>query len=51
MVEHQKLHDIIVGGGEPEVTVHDGLLSVAVGLAAHRSIDEQRPVLLSEILA
>ena len=50
MVEHQKLHDIIVDGGEPEVTVHDGLLSVAVGLAAHRSIDEQRPVLMTEIL-
>jgi myo-inositol 2-dehydrogenase/D-chiro-inositol 1-dehydrogenase len=50
-VEHQKLHDIIVRGGEPEVTVHDGLLSVAVGIAAHRSIDEQRPVELAEILA
>jgi len=50
MVEHVKFHDVIVNGGEPEVTVNDGLLSVAVGIAAHRSIDEQRPVLLSELL-
>ncbi len=33
------------------VTLHDGLMSVAVGQAAHRSIDEGRPVLLEEVLA
>ncbi len=35
-------------GTPPRVTVEDGLWSVAVGEAAHRSIDEGRPVLLSE---
>jgi len=33
---------------QPEVTVNDGLWSVIIGAAAHRSIDEQRPVLISE---
>jgi hypothetical protein len=31
------------------VTAEDGLLSVAVGVAAHRSIDEGRPVTLAEL--
>ena len=34
-----------------EVTVEDGLWSVAVGAAAHRSIDEGRAVTLDEVLA
>jgi predicted dehydrogenase len=50
MVEHVKLLDVIRNGGQPEVTVHDGLLSVAVGAAAHLSIDEGRPVAMSELL-
>ncbi len=50
LVEHLRFIDVIRHGGEPEVTVHDGRLSVAVGIAAHLSIDEQRPVLLSELL-
>ncbi len=51
LVEHGKLLDLIRHGGRPEVTVHDGLMSVAIGVAAHRSIDERRPVLMSEVLA
>ena len=50
MVEHQRFIDVIRHGGDPEVTVHDGLLSVAVGVAAHRSIDEGRPVDLADVL-
>ncbi len=37
-------------GTAPKVTVEEGLWSVAVGAAAHRSIDEGRPVALSELL-
>ena len=36
-------------GTPAEVTVDDGLWSVAMGVAAHRSIDEGRPVALSEL--
>ena len=38
-------------GLAPAVSLEDGLLSVAVGVAAHRSIDERRPVDLAEVLA
>jgi hypothetical protein len=31
--------------------VEDGLWSVAIGMAAHRSIDERRPVEMSEFIA
>ena len=37
-------------GGAPQVTPRDGTWSVATGVAAHRSIDEGRPVLLSELV-
>ncbi|MEM7337905.1 MAG: Gfo/Idh/MocA family oxidoreductase [Actinomycetota bacterium] len=50
-LEHVDFLDSIRNGTEPPVTLDDGLWSVAVGVAAHRSIDEQRPVLLSEILS
>jgi hypothetical protein len=33
------------------VTLHDGLMAVAVGVAAHRSIDERRPVEMTEVLS
>jgi predicted dehydrogenase len=49
-LEHKKFHQAIVEGGQPEVTLEEGLRSVAVGLAAHKSIDEKRPVLMSEVL-
>ena len=37
-------------GSAPEVTVVDGLWSVAVGEAAHRSIELHRPVAIAEVL-
>jgi myo-inositol 2-dehydrogenase/D-chiro-inositol 1-dehydrogenase len=49
-VEHQKFRDAILGLTPAEVGLSDGLLSVAIGQAAHRSIDEHRPVALAEIL-
>ncbi len=48
-IEHLLFQEAIRSGGEPEVTVREGLLSVAIGVAAHRSIDEGRPVLLGEL--
>ncbi len=38
----------IIGGSAPEVTAMDGLRAVAMGLAAQRSIEEGRPVLMRE---
>jgi predicted dehydrogenase len=38
-------------GAPAEVTLHDGLMSVAMGEAAHRSIASGRPVMMSEVLA
>ena len=49
-IEHQGFLDVIRNGGEPEVTVTDGMWSVAVGVAAHRSIEEGRPITLDEVL-
>jgi predicted dehydrogenase len=37
-------------GTPAAVTLHDGFMSVAMGEAAHRSIDLGRPVALSEVL-
>ncbi len=50
-LEHVALMNAIQRGESAAVTLHDGLMSVAVGAAAHRSIDEGRPVMLQEILA
>lgn len=50
-VEHVQFRDAIRRGAAPEVSLEDGLLSVAMGVAAHRSIDERRPVTLAEVLA
>ena len=49
-LEHVHLLDAIRCGGAPEVTVVDGLWSVAMGVAAHRSIELQRPVEMHEVL-
>lgn len=49
-LEHVALRDAITSGHEAAVTLRDGLASVAIGVAAHRSIDEGRIVSLSEIL-
>ena len=48
-IEHLLFQEAIRSGRTPEVTVREGLLSVAVGLAAHRSIDEGRAVAMSEL--
>jgi predicted dehydrogenase len=40
----------IRNGTAAEVTAQDGLLSVAMGVAAHRSIDERRVVAMAEVL-
>lgn len=49
-IEHQKFHHAIINNLPAEVTIQDGIYSVATGLAAHKSINEQRVVALSEIL-
>jgi predicted dehydrogenase len=49
-LEHLLFLEAIRTGAAPAVGVSDGLLSVAVGVAAHRSIDERRPVELSELI-
>ena len=48
-LELARFCDAVRSGSAPEVTVDDGLWSVAMGVAAHRSIDEARPVEMSEL--
>ena len=48
-LEHLGFIDAIRRDAEPEVSVVDGLRSVAIGIAAHRSIDEGRVVELAEL--
>ncbi len=50
-LEHLDFLDAIRTGGSPTVDLADGLWSVAMGVAAHRSIDEQRAVTLEEVFA
>jgi predicted dehydrogenase len=47
-IECKRFVDAVLNNTPPEVTVADGLWSVMIGAAAHRSIDESRPVLVSE---
>ncbi len=49
-LEHVRFAEAIRSGGEPEVTVEDGYWAVAMGAAAHLSIEAGRPVLLREIM-
>ncbi len=49
-VEHVKFAQAIRAGTPPEVSLREGLRSVAIGIAAHRSIDTGRRVALDEIL-
>jgi len=49
-IEHELFLKAINEGLSPEVTLSDGLLSVAMGVAAHRSIETGQPVLMSDIL-
>ena len=48
-IEHLRFIDCIRSGRPPEVTVDDGLWSVAMGVAAHASIEASRPVTLAEL--
>ena len=47
-IECKRFVDAVLNGTQPEVTVEDGLWSVAIGAAAHRSIDERRSVDIAE---
>jgi predicted dehydrogenase len=47
-VECERFVDAVVRGMPPEVTVRDGLWSVVIGAAAHRSIEERRIVSIDE---
>jgi myo-inositol 2-dehydrogenase / D-chiro-inositol 1-dehydrogenase len=49
-IEHRQFANAVRNGTPPEVTLEDGLRSVATGLAAHRNIDTGRAVALSEVL-
>jgi myo-inositol 2-dehydrogenase / D-chiro-inositol 1-dehydrogenase len=49
-LEHVHFLAAIGAGAPPEVTLDDGLWSVAMGVAAHRSIELGRPVEMNEVL-
>jgi myo-inositol 2-dehydrogenase / D-chiro-inositol 1-dehydrogenase len=49
-IEHLRFAQAIRNGTPAEVTLEDGLRSVATGIAAHLSIDTGRAVALSEVL-
>jgi predicted dehydrogenase len=49
-LEHLAFVDAVRNGRRADVSLEDGLLSVAVGVAAQRSIAEQRAVSLDEVL-
>ncbi len=49
-IEHLEFLDAVTNGKPAAVSLEDGLWSVAVGEAGHRSIDEGRVVTLDEIL-
>jgi myo-inositol 2-dehydrogenase / D-chiro-inositol 1-dehydrogenase len=49
-LEHLAFLDAARSGGPPGVTLDDAMWSVAIGVAAHRSIDEGRRIHLDEVL-
>jgi predicted dehydrogenase len=49
-LEHVDFCAAVRSGSGPAVGLEDGLLSVAMGVAAHRSIDEGRVVTMDEVL-
>jgi myo-inositol 2-dehydrogenase / D-chiro-inositol 1-dehydrogenase len=49
-IEHQKFANAIRSGSPSEIPLAEGLRSVAVGLAAHRSIETGLPVAVAEVL-
>ena len=48
--EIREFIDALVSGGKMPVDGNDGLQSIAIGLAAKKSVKENRPVSLSEVL-
>ena len=50
-LEHVDFIESVRAGRPAAVTLEDGLWSVAMGAAAHRSIERGGPVLISEVLA
>lgn len=49
VTELKEFVDCVIGDRSTPVTGHDGRMPVAIGYAAKRSLDEHRPVALSEI--
>ena len=49
-IELERFRDAVLTSSPAECTLTDGLWSVAIGRAAHISIDEGRPVEMSELL-
>ena len=49
-IELERFRDAVLTSSPAECTLADGLWSVAIGRAAHISIDEGRPVEMSELL-
>ncbi len=50
-VEHERFAHAIRNGLPPEVSLEEGMRCVAVGLAAHQSIDTGLPVLMRDVFA
>ena len=50
-LEHVDFLAALRSGSDPVVSLEEGLLSVALGVAAHQSIDEARPVNVAEVLS
>ena len=49
-IEHQRFAHAIRNGLPAEISLEEGLRSVATGIAAHRSIETGLPVLLADVL-
>ena len=49
-IEHQRFAQAIRNGTPAEISLEEGLRSVATGLAAHRSIETGLPVMLADVL-
>jgi len=49
-IEHEKFAHAVRNGLPAEVTLEDGLRSIATGIAAHQSIDSGRAVAMAEVL-
>lgn len=47
--QHQKFYSALVGNGLVEVTANDGMMAVAIGVAAEISARERRAVTMSEL--